>query len=122
MYDIIQNRPIIVVLTKADLPGAHKALIAISSKLPGEKIVPVSSTTGQGLIELSQALWEMTGLMRVYTNKDRQDRPFIVLCGYTVLKLAFHIHKEIGEKLDKAFVWGSSAKYPGQMVGKNHVL
>lgn len=144
---IICDRPVAVAATKADLPGAEMALAAASVRLAGLTIVAVSTTTGQGLGELANVLWEMTGLMRVYSKQedlrpsnnggklqDRQHstgdtitgaptrRPFIIPRGSTVLELASHIHKELSEELDKAAVWGPSAKFPGQVVGKAHVL
>jgi ribosome-interacting GTPase 1 len=63
----------------------------------------------------------MTGLMRVF-GKDEDDRPFIVPRGYSVQELASFIHKELEQRLLGASVWGPSAKFPGQTVGKTHIL
>lgn len=119
---VIARRRHIVAATKADLPGAESVLRDICACFPGRTVVPVSTTGGQGLRELKAAIWEMSGLMRVYSKQSTEDRPFIVPRGLTVQGLAEHIHKEMARELEKAAVWGPSAKFPGQLVGRNHRL
>ncbi|HHY44540.1 MAG TPA: TGS domain-containing protein [Firmicutes bacterium] len=120
--ELFAARRHIVAATKADLPGAEALLRDVCACLPGRRVVPVSTTIGQGLQDLKAAIWDMTGLMRVYSKQSTEDRPFIVPRGLTVQGLAEHIHKELGRELEKAAVWGPSAKFPGQVVGRNHGL
>ena len=42
--------------------------------------------------------------------------------GATVIELAKSIHKDFAEKFKFARIWGPSAKFKGQRVGKKHVL
>jgi ribosome-interacting GTPase 1 len=119
---VLSVRGYIVAATKADLPGAGAVLETFCARFPGRTVVPISTTTGQGLQGLRDAIWEMTGLMRVYSKQSSEDRPFIVPRGLTVQGLAEHIHVELAQELEKAAVWGPSAKFPGQMVGRDHML
>ncbi len=124
--EVVGERPFLVVATKTDLPEAQAVLALAVSRMPQMHVVTVSSTTGEGLDTLRQRLWEMTGLMRVYSKKTvpgaRDDRPFIVPAGTTVGLMAAHIHNELAMELDRAAVWGPSAKFPGQVVGSRHIL
>lgn len=119
---LLQTRPYAVAAAKADLPGSGAILNRAKALFPGCAVLPVSTATGQGLSELAQALWDICGLMRVYSAQSRESRPFIVNRGFTVRDLAFRIHHELAEELDRAAIWGPSAKFPGQVVGRDHVL
>jgi len=141
--DMVGGRPALVVGTKADLPEAEQVLAEASSRFPGRRVVAISVATGQGLEELRQAIWDMAGLMRVFSRQEQAessggrrpkrpirgdhpstlgDRPFILPHGSTVEGLASRIHHGLSEGLDKAVVWGPSARFPGQIVGRQHVL
>jgi len=127
--DVVRDRPALLVATKVDLPGASEILSQVVPRVAGSfpgklQIVAVSASTGEGIESLAATIWGMTGLMRVFSKQgDKQDeRPFIIPRGSTVKELAAFIHKELEAGLMKAAVWGPSAKFPGQMVGKDHVL
>jgi small GTP-binding protein len=123
---IIQVRPLLVVATKADLPESRETLLSARARLPERTLVAVSSQTGEGLEELRQSIWKLAGLMRVFSKQvnpgGRDDRPFIVPEGTTVEELAAFIHKDLPLQMHNAAVWGSSAKFPGQLVGREHIL
>lgn len=118
--DVVGDRPALIVATKLDLPGAGTLLSHAKSKLLGHRIVAVSAETGEGVGELVSAIWEAVGLMRVFSKGD--ERPFIIPRGSTVRELASFIHKDVERNLTRAAVWGPSARFPGQTVGKNHIL
>jgi small GTP-binding protein len=121
---ILEGQKFAVAATKADLPGADAILEAAHARFgfAGITVVPVSTATGSGLDALAEALWTMTGLMRIYSAQSPTDRPFLIPSGSTVADLAAHIHLELARELDRAAIWGPSAKFPGQVVGKSHVL
>jgi GTPase len=50
------GRPRIIVGTKADLPGAADGLAALEAAFPGERLLPVSSFSREGLAELTSAI------------------------------------------------------------------
>ena len=119
-------KPAIIVLTKADLPGAReKALRVIRHRPPGVPVAVADTRRGRGLERLGEALFKMLGIIRVYTkqpNKEPDPNPLILREGATVLDAAKRIHKDLARKFKYAKIWGPSAKYPGQRVGGDHVL
>ncbi len=119
-------KPAIIILTKADLPGAiRKAKRVISMRPEGVPVAVADARTGRGLERIGEALFKMLGIVRVYTkqpNKEPDPNPLILREGATVLDAARRIHKDLARKFSYAKIWGPSAKYPGQRVGGDHVL
>ena len=70
------------------------------------------------------ALWRRLQLVRVYSKPPGKpaDRtaPFVLPEGSTVHDLAGHIHREIGEGMQFARVWGG--KLDGQRVARDFEL
>jgi ribosome-interacting GTPase 1 len=62
----------------------------------------------------------MTGLVRVHL-RDGGD-PVALHPPATVEDVARSIHHELASRCTGARVWGASAKFPGQQVGRAHVL
>jgi ribosome-interacting GTPase 1 len=52
---------------------------------------------------------------------DRSE-PLVVKDGSTVGMVCDAIHRDFREKFRYANVWGTSARFPGQTVGINHML
>lgn len=50
------------------------------------------------------------------------DEPFALPTGATVAELADRIHHEVGRSCTGGRVWGPSARFDGQRVGRSHVL
>jgi len=86
--------------------------------------VAVSALKKEGFDALSQQLFELIGLIRVFTVKDgvTSQKPLVAPIGSTVQDVANTIHRDLAGGLRYARVWGTSARFPGQRVGKNHVL
>ncbi len=88
-------------------------------------VIGISAKTREGLEELRQALFEIAGIVRVYTKEPGKepdlDTPFALQRGSTVLDLAGTVHKDFSTGLKYASVWGSS-KFPGQRVQRDYVL
>ncbi|NPA38753.1 MAG: GTP-binding protein [Candidatus Nanohaloarchaeota archaeon] len=92
--------------------------------LPSSPYIFISVHTGQGIEKLKQEIWEKLELIRIYTKKPGEkpdlDHPLI-------MKKNSHI-QDIKEKLKikgeikYARVWGESVKFPGQKVGKDHIV
>jgi len=87
--------------------------------------VRISAVTGEGLDEFKAKVFELLDIIRVYTKKPGREAdmtdPFTLARGSTVEYLAKAIHRELGEKLKSARVWGTGV-HPGQNVQKTHVL
>jgi ribosome-interacting GTPase 1 len=73
---------------------------------------------------LRSAIYEMLGVMRLYTKRPgkpaEHDRPFTLPVGGTVEQLAELVHRDLAESLKHARVWGSAGE--GLTVGRDHVL
>lgn len=121
--------------------GGKKAVIAVNKKdvdngggglgIPDGKyrddypVVNVSARRKQGLEKLKAAVFEISGIVRVYTKEPGKEpdmgTPFTMPSGSTVLDLAKAVHKDFTSGLKYACIWGS-ARFPGQRVSKDYIL
>ena len=104
--------PAILAATKCD-----EAPPPVRSDLP---VIPVSVLDDKSLDRLRDELWALTGLVRIYL-RDGGD-PVALQPPATVLDVADSIHHELGERCTGARIWGPSARFDGQQVGKHHRL
>ncbi len=124
----------LLVATKSDAPDAGVRLELLREAYGARfDILPVSAETGEGLETLTQELFRMLGVIRVYTKAPgrRADKsvPFVFRRGITVEEAAAVVHKDFAERLKYARVWGSGGAagrsgrtYEGQMVQREYVL
>ena len=119
----------ILALTKADeLPdddvGREADVACAESTHVFEAVVPVSVLDDESLDRLRVAIWALTGLIRVRPRRDGRvdDEPFALAEGATVAELADLIHHDVGRSSTGGRVWGASARFDGQRVGRAHVL
>jgi small GTP-binding protein len=87
---------------------------------PELAVLPVSVLDDASLDRLRDELWAMTGLVRVHL-RDCGD-PVALHPPATVLDVADMIHHELRERCTGARVWGPSARFPGQHVGREYEL
>ena len=87
---------------------------------PELRVLPVSVLDDASLDRLREELWAMTGLVRVHL-RDGGD-PVALQPPATVLDVADTIHHELRERCTGARVWGPSARFPGQQVGREYEL
>ncbi len=119
--------PTLLVGNKTDAPGATETLHSLRQQFAGRfPIVDVSVETGHGLEQFKRTLFNVMGILRVFTKQPGKEadlgEPFVLPLASTVRDLAVKIHKEILENLKYARLWGSSGKFQGQRVGEDHVL
>ncbi len=123
-------KPAIILLNKVDLIDEKEVstIIAKIKSLTKNEIpvLPVSAKNNLGLKELGKIFFETAGIIRVYTKQPGEDKPspkpLILKKGSTVLDVAEKVHSRLYKNFKYAKIWGPSAKYPGERVGKNHVL
>ena len=119
-------KPALVVANKVDLPGARENFEAFT-ELYAERFaaVAVSAETGEGLDAFRRAVFELLGILRVYTKepgkKPDLTKPYVLRDGATVTELAGRVHKDLLAHLKYARVWGHG-KFEGQMVHRDHRL
>ncbi len=87
-------------------------------------MVPVSIIDPASLDALRDAIWRLTGLIRVYlrNNGSTAEEPLALEVGATVADVADSVHHDLGATFSAARVWGTSARFDGQRVGREHVV
>jgi len=117
------ERPALVAGTKADEadPGALERL---ERALPAFEVVGVSVLDEASLDRLRDALWRLTGLVRVFLRHagSVEPDPIALHPPVTVSDVADQVHHELAATCRGARVWGPSARFEGQRVGREHEL
>lgn len=119
-------KPTLVIANKMDDPAAAENLEFLNEILGDEfEIIPVSATGGEGLAHMKKRLFEFLDIVRIYSKipgkKADEKKPFMVKRGSTVIDVARKIHREFGDHMKFARVWGSG-KFDGQVVERDHVV
>ncbi len=115
-----------VAANKMDAPGAEDNL-AVLREFYGDDFAmrPVSAASGLGLEELRRDLFDVLGIVRVYTKMPGKpadtQRPFTLRKGSTLTDLAATVHHDFVTRLRFAKAWGSNVK-DGAQIGRDHVL
>jgi small GTP-binding protein len=115
--------PALVAGTKRDdaAPGAADALRRGVGGLP---VVEVSVLDDDSLDDLRDAVFDLTGLVRVWLRRAGETDPHPVALAppVTVADVAHAIHHELGATCRGARLWGGGARFGGQRVGRGHRL
>ena len=115
----------IMVVNKSELlTPAEKTAFAASLR-PYEPIF-ISARTGAGLDVLVDRIGTTLRFIRIYVKPpgrppDR-DEPVILRQGDSVTSLLRKLPNELDQAFKAAQVWGKSARFPGQTVGRDHIL
>jgi len=90
----------------------------------GLEVVPVSILDDESVEAFREAVWRLTGLIRVFLRKhgEAEGEPVALRPPATVADAARTIHHELEEDCRGAHLWGPSARFEGQLVGREHVL
>ncbi len=115
--------PAIVVATKMDEADVD-AVARVAAAMPDLVVHPVSVLDDESLDRLREAIWQLTGLLRVYLRRagEVDGEPLALEPGATIANVADEIHHELGASCSGARVWGPSARFDGQRVGRGHVV
>ncbi|MGD9101705.1 MAG: TGS domain-containing protein [Anaerolineae bacterium] len=119
--------PLLVLVNKHDDESLDEDLEIFLELLEGEwPLLPISAATGRNLEGLKQTVYQQLDIMRVYSKPPGKEpdlsAPFVLERGSSVEEFARKVHQDFFEQLKTARVWGSSATFDGQMVGREHVL
>ncbi len=124
--EAVRHVKTLLVANKMDAAGAGERLELIRDWLGSRfPIIPVSVQDRQGLETLREAAYHLLDVLRVYTKVpgkpvDR-SRPFCLPVGSNVLDLAREVHREFGDTLKFARIWGQGV-FDGQTVKRDHEL
>ena len=113
------EKPALLALTKSD-----EVETADSGVVDDMEVVAVSVLDDESLDRLREAIWRLTGLIRVYPRRAGvvEDEPFALTAGATVADVADRVHHDVGRSCTGALLWGPSARFDGQRVGRDHVV
>ncbi len=115
----------LIAVNKIDLADPSM-LPSVYERLPDYPKVPVSAQEGTGIEELKDAMFETIDLIRVYMKPQGQEadleEPLIVKRDSDIGEVCDQIHRTFRPNFRYANIWGPSAKFPGQMVGIDHVV
>jgi ribosome-interacting GTPase 1 len=112
----------LVAVTKLD-EVAPQRVAEISEQL-GLPAIGVSILDDGSLNRFRDALWELTGLIRIHLRSPGQDEaePHALSPGASVVDAARLVHHHLAETCAGARITGPSVKFDHQRVGRDHVL
>jgi uncharacterized protein len=131
-YDVLKDVRVEVAAAGIDLPSMLAAtkideaeagdLAALQAAMPDLPVIGVSIIDDDSLAQFKEAIWKLTGLIRVYLCHGKQvdEEPVAMEPGATIADVATKLHKEMGATCRGARVWGPSARFDGQQVGRGH--
>jgi small GTP-binding protein len=117
------DKPAFVAATRADEAG-REDVARMRAAFADLQVMPVSVIDDESLDQLRQAIWRLTGLIRVYlrNNGALDTQPLALSPGATVGDVAHSVHHDLGATFSGARVWGQSARFDGQRVGREHAV
>lgn len=113
----IKYMPALEVVTKIDLAKNF------DPRLVGKKdnLVLMSVDKKVGLDDFKEKLWKGLGLVRVYLKGERNiaadyNEPLIFKNTCTLDDVLKRISNQMRDDVNKAYIWGKNARFPGQEV------
>jgi uncharacterized protein len=117
------DKPAVLAATRAD-EADDAAVERLAAAFPSMSLLRVSVLDEASLETFRSAVWALTGLIRVKLSKDGavDPEPLALEPGATVADVADWVHHDLGASFSGARVWGPSARFDGQRVGREHVV
>jgi ribosome-interacting GTPase 1 len=127
VFESTTYRAAVVVANKLDVAGAEARLARLEGFVAGRlPVVAVSCAKRLGLEKLGAVLFEMLGVIRVYTKepgaREPSQRPFTLRRGATLADLARSIHTDFERDFAFARVWADRLVFSPQKVGVGFAL
>jgi hypothetical protein len=115
--------PSFIAATRADEAPAG-AVATLAAAFPEHRVLEVSVLDEAALDRFAEEVWRLTGLIRVRlrTNRVTDDEPLALHPPATVVDVADLVHHDLADAATGARVWGPSARFDGQRVGREHVV
>ena len=117
------EKPSLVAATRADEAPAGAAA-RFAAAVPDLDVFAVSILDEASLDALREAIWRLTGLIRVRLRVDgaTAEEPIALDPGSTVADVAGWVHNELAASFSGARIRGPSARFDDQRVGRDHVV
>ena len=117
--------PAILAVNKAEALGPTERAAFKKALAPFDPIF-ISAKNRIGLDDLTEKIGVALAFIRVYVKPPGRDpdleEPVILRSGSTVGELLQRLPGDLEKNFRAAQVWGPSARFPGQTVGKDHPL
>ena len=115
------EKPALLVATKAD-EAEPDAFELLRAAFPDLEVLPCPSSTTRASTGSAARSGTSTGLIRVFlrSGSAADDKPIALEAPATVAGVARAIHHELEEECRGARIWGPSARFDGQRVGRDH--
>ncbi len=112
----------ILAITRADEASRAGVRERFRAAFPDLEPVTVSVLDDASLEAFRNAVWALTGLIRVYLRSTEgiEPEPLALEPGATVADVADAIRHDLATRFSGARVWGPSARFDGQRVGRAH--
>jgi uncharacterized protein len=113
--------PSFIAVTRADEVDGDPCA-PYRAAFPALDVLGVSVLDEGALDELREAVWSLTGLIRVRLRHagSVDEEPLAIPPRSTVADVADRVHHELGAEAIGARVWGPSSRFDGQRVGREH--
>ena len=117
------EKPGFVAATRSD-EATSEDIERLRRALPDLEVVPVSVIDDESLNVLRERIWQLTGLIRIYLRKDGDvaPEPLALTPPVSVLDVADAVHHDLAQELSGARLWGPTARFDGQRVGREQEL
>ena len=117
------DKPAMLAATRAD-EADDRAAAALAEAFADLPVIRVSILDEASLDALRDAIWGLTGLLRVRLRHNAviEDEPIALAPGATVADVADSVHHDLAAELTGARIWGASARFDGQRVGRDHAV
>jgi len=117
--------PALIVVNKSDLLSPTERMRLTQDLRPFEAIF-ISARDQTGLDNLVERIGRALRFIRIYVKPPGAppdlEEPVILRQGDTVDGLLHRLPSDLGRAFRAAQVWGKSARFPGQTVGRGHAL
>ncbi len=117
------DKPSVLAATRSD-EADDDTLEGLATAFPAMSLLRVSVLDEASLEGFRSAVWALTGLIRVRLRKDGSvdPEPLALDPEATVADVADWVHHDLGTSFSGARIWGPSARFDGQRVGRDHVV
>lgn len=114
--------PAVVAVTRSDEDAGTD--LSEMEHVTGREVLAVSILDEASLDQFRASVWRLTGLIRIALRAQGAEADAVMAFRppITVATVADAIHHDLGRTCVGGRVWGPSARFPGQRVGRDHQL
>jgi uncharacterized protein len=127
-HDAAEPESLDAIRRELDAAGIVKPTLVVATKTdetpPPAGVLGVSVLDEESLDRLRAAVWQLTGLIRVFVRRPGENaaEPQPLQPPASVVDVARTIQAELAETCIGGRIWGPSARFDAQRVGRDHVV